>query len=223
VPLYTVEQTIIISAEKLENWPTVKITYQTAYGIALGIYNASVGGWASGCTVRSGAVTSSNRRSVSAVFSATVTAAHKTSALANANALTKTAFIATFNAANAAVGHNITVPTTASLTINPPANGAAIIPTPPPPRDPDGDASSMIIMVVVMAGVCIGLGMVAYCMRGTIEQAQAAEQQPAGGPGAAEHIARRSSDSRAQATQSMSLGAHRVAGHSAVAGNFPGA
>ena len=169
-PSVIIEQTIQFTEIVLGDWTLVKPTFNVAYGIALGIYNASGSGWAEGCGVHSGAVT--GRRSIAAVFTATVSSTLGATAQAQANGMTTADFIAAVNSAKAALGTSVSVPTPTSVVVNAPG-AYQRIPPPPPPSDPASDSAGLIIAVVGIVGMICCVLMVGRCMRESISDAKA--------------------------------------------------
>jgi len=96
----SVTQVVTLSISASQYTGNMKTLMETAYGMALGIYDTANSGYFTGCSVTS----SATRRSASVTFVAQVSSTKSAAAQASANALTPTSLNAAVLLAKAALG-----------------------------------------------------------------------------------------------------------------------
>jgi len=93
-----------------------KLTYETGYGLSVGIFNA-VSGWMQGCTVTSSATASSRRTGVAVTFEAVVPQTQAATVSTAAQAVTATALSTNIATASTTLATSVTAPTAAQTTV----------------------------------------------------------------------------------------------------------
>ena len=84
----------------------------------------------------------------------------KMSATAAAPAISPTTFVASVASANTALSTSVAVPSTASMSVQPPQT------TPPPEKKKKGSMKNMVLLASIVAVLCCAGAGVAYCVCG---------------------------------------------------------
>jgi len=177
--------TINVANFSVADWKgDMKLTYETGYGIKLGIYNVArrAAGWKQGCAVTS-TVAAARRGKFKITFIATVSAKEAVAAQASAQTMTTASLIAAVQQAA------VTLKASGEITTDPkiftPAEmeglsipTVAVAPTAAPTMAPvatassSGDGSAVIIIVVVCVIVCViaGVGGAFYYLHNKPQQ-----------------------------------------------------
>jgi len=152
-----IRQTMRLTLFSAADWKdTVRVVYETAYGINLGLYDTSAKAWRSGASVSSTAA--AGRRSVEVTYTATAPASLATAAQASADSLQASSLVSGVAAANAALGASVTIPTTAQVSNIGSVTSESSTPSPTAAASSGSDSTMLvafILVVVVVLCLCV--------------------------------------------------------------------
>jgi len=180
----TVSQAITVTSVTLSSYAgDVKLVYEGAYALSIGIWDTTTNKYKTGCNVTSNA-TAVRRAGVKIAFVATVNAANAyTAQTLSASSTVKSSLVSAVSTVNTALAKSVTAPSAAAITVAAPTamnnDGSGPAPSPgspspsptPSSSSSDDSSSTMLIIIIAAAVVVVGAAVACYVMAGGKESA----------------------------------------------------
>jgi len=143
-------------------WPALQASFETGYGLSIGVVNEATHKFVAGATVES----SLARRAITASFTATLdpTSIDVDSAKSSADTMTASTLVGHAQAAAQKANLDLDIPPASALVVQPPVLTTAAAPAPPVPGSGDEDTIQLLYFIAGGGGVAVLLLLCCGCV-----------------------------------------------------------